>query len=192
VKKGEKEKPGCMSTRRVYAGKVISLDVDVVRFPNGSTGELELIRHPGASAVVPFLDEIESTDPRVLLIRQYRYAASGFIYEIPAGRVDPDETPEKCALRELREETGYIAGRVIPLTTVYTTPGFTDEKIHLFAATGLTDGPSQRESDEILELEPMPLSRAIDLIRSGEIMDGKTIIALLFVAALQRSGISGG
>lgn len=174
--------PGCISSRRVYQGKVISVDVDTVRFPDGSAGDLEMVRHPGASAVIPFLDDPEAADPRVVLIRQYRYAADGYVYEIPAGRLNAGEDPHACAMRELREETGYTARELTPLATFYTTPGFTDEKIHLFAATGLGAGESQRESDEILEIVPVPLSRALEMIELGELVDGKSMIGLLFAA----------
>src|SRR5438270_13568632 len=103
---------GRLSSRRAYSGKVISLDVDTVRFPDGSVGELEMIRHPGASAVVPFLSDPAGDDPQILLIKQYRYAADAFVYEIPAGRLDPGEDPKACAGRELREETGCTAARM--------------------------------------------------------------------------------
>ena len=168
--------------RRVYDGKVISVDIDTVHFPNGTIGELEMVRHPGASAVVPFLDDPGNEDPRILLIRQYRYAASGYVYEIPAGRLDAGEDPADCAARELREETGYSAKELIRLTTFYTTPGFTDERIHLFAAAGLTEGDSSLESDEILDLVSMPLSGALAMIGKGEIVDGKSMIGLFFAA----------
>ena len=134
------EKAGRIESRRIYAGKVISLDVDVVRFPDGSTGELEMVRHPGASAVVPFLSDPGGEDPQVLLIRQYRYAADGYLLEIPAGRLNTGEAPVDCARRELKEETGCSAEQIDHLFTMYTTPGFTDEKIHLFMATGLVTG----------------------------------------------------
>jgi ADP-ribose pyrophosphatase len=153
-----------------------------VQFPNGTSGELEMIRHPGASAVVPFLDDPSSEDPRVVLIRQYRYAAEGFVYEIPAGRLDSGEEPEACAHRELREETGYTARTLLPMTSFYTTPGFTDERIHLFAAVGLSEGDAQLESDEILDLHTVALSKAMEMIAAGEIQDGKTMIGLMFAA----------
>ena len=174
-----------MKSRRAYTGKVISLDVDVVRFPDGSVGELEMIRHPGASAIVPFLSDPRGEDPQVLMIRQYRYAAEGYLLEIPAGRLDPGEDPRDCALRELKEETGCSAAKVDHLFTMYTTPGFTDEKIHLFMATGLVAGESKRESDEFLDLEPMPLSRALELVETGEIKDAKTALGLLFAAGFR-------
>ena len=179
------EQPGRIESRRVYTGKVISLDVDVVRFPDGSVGELEMIRHPGASAVVPFLSDPRGEDPQILMIRQYRYAAEGYLLEIPAGRLDPGESPRNCALRELKEETGCSAEQVDHLFTMYTTPGFTDEKIHLFMATGLVAGESKRESDEFLDLEPMPLSRALKLVEAGEIKDAKTALGLLFAAGFR-------
>jgi len=177
---------GAVSKRRIYTGRVVSLDVDTVRFPNGTVGEMEMLRHSGASAIVPFLDDRTSEDPRVLLIRQYRYATNGVIYEIPAGRLDPGEEPEACAIRELREETGYQASNVEFLTTFYTTPGFTDERIHVFMGDATNRGNSALEADEIVELCPVRFSEAIALIRSGDIVDGKTIIGLLFSARFLR------
>ncbi|MDP9176735.1 MAG: NUDIX hydrolase [Gemmatimonadota bacterium] len=177
--------PGKVSSRRVYTGRVISLDVDQVRFPDGTIGELEMIRHSGASAVVPLLDT-SKVDPDVLLIRQYRYAADGYLYEIPAGRLDPDESPEECAGRELREETGYSARHVRQLTTIYTTPGFTDELIHIFVAEELTGGVANREPDEFMELHPIPLSQAVAMVHSGEIVDAKTALGLLLAHASHR------
>jgi ADP-ribose pyrophosphatase len=166
----------------VYSGRVINLDVDLVEFPNGSTGELELFRHPGASAVVPFLSDPQGEDPQILLIKQYRYAADGFLYEIPAGRLDPGEEPEACAHRELREETGCTATSMQHLYTFYTTPGFTDEKIHIFMATGLIQGESAREADEFLTVESVRLSRALEMVKSGELKDGKTALGVLYAA----------
>ena len=174
-------------SERRYEGRVIHLDVDTVRFPDGSTGQLEMIRHPGASAVVPMLDDPAGPDPRVLLIRQFRHAADGVIWEVPAGRLDPGETPEACARRELAEETGMRAGRLERLTTIYTTPGFTDERIHLFLAVGLEEGNHRREVDEFLELRPTPWSEAMRLIERGEIVDGKTLVSLLYVQAFRRA-----
>jgi ADP-ribose pyrophosphatase len=171
-----------LKTKRIYTGKVINLDIDTVRFPNDSVGELEMIRHPGAAAVVPFASDPRGPDPAILLIKQYRYATLGDLYEIPAGRLNPGEDPRDCAERELLEEVGVKAGRVERLTTMWTTPGFTDEKIHLFWASDLTTGHHAREPDEFIEVTPKPLSEVISLIRSGEICDAKTCLAILFVA----------
>ncbi|MDQ6871171.1 MAG: NUDIX hydrolase [Gemmatimonadota bacterium] len=185
MKDDKESRPGRIKSRRAYTGKVISLDVDTVRFPDGSVGDLEMVRHPGASAVVPFLSDPAGEDPQVLLIRQYRYAAEGYLYEIPAGRLNPGENPRDCALRELKEETGCSAEHAEALFTMYTTPGFTDEKIHLFMATGLTSGETKHEADEFLELQPMPLSRALQMIQAGEIQDSKTALGLLFAAGFR-------
>jgi ADP-ribose pyrophosphatase len=121
-----------------------------------------------------------TADPEILMIRQFRHAADGPIWEIPAGRLDPGESPEACAVRELAEETGLRAGRIERLTTMFTTPGFTDERIHLFVAHDLEPGPHRRESDEFMETHPLTLSRCLEMVRSGEISDGKTAVALLF------------
>lgn len=172
-----------LATDRIYTGRVISLDVDRVRFPNGSEGELEMVRHPGASAIVPFLSDPAGPDPQVLLLRQYRYAALDYLYEIPAGRMDPGETPDQCAHRELREETGCTAERMHHMTTVFTTPGFTDEVIHLFMADGLTQaGEAELEADEFVEPKTFPLSRALAMVQTGEIRDAKSALSLLFAA----------
>ena len=171
-----------LGSRRIYTGRVLNLDIDQVRFPDGSIGELEIIRHSGASAVVPFLSDPAGDDPQILLIKQYRYAAEGFLYEVPAGRLDPNEAPVDCARRELLEETGCSADSIEPLYTFYTTPGFTDERIHGFIATGLARGESKREADEFMTLETMTLSHALELIQKGEIRDAKTAVLILFAA----------
>lgn len=171
-----------LASRRVYSGRVVSLDVDTVRYPDGSTGELEMIRHPGAAAVLPFASDPRGADPTVLLIRQYRYAAGGPLLEIPAGRLSPGEDPAECARRELLEEAGVTAGRVEHLITMWTTPGFTDERIHLYWAAELTAGTPAREPDEFIEVVPKPLSEVLGLVRDGGICDGKTVAAILYMA----------
>lgn len=174
--------PGRLATRRVYDGRVVRLDIDSIRAPDGSHLDLEIIRHAGASAVVPLLGDPQGDDPGVLLIRQYRYAAEGEIWEIPAGVLQPGEHPEACAQRELREETGARAQHLEYLTTIFTTPGFTDERIHLFLATDLERGEPQTEQDEFIEVEGRPLSRVLEMIHDGQLLDAKSIVALLFVA----------
>src|SRR5256885_17098500 len=107
----EAVQPGRLKSTRVYTGRIVALDVDVVRYPDGSAGELEMIRHPGASAIVPFLSDPAGEDPQVLLIRQYRYAAGGYLYEVPAGRLDAGEDPKTCAARELRGKPAALQRR---------------------------------------------------------------------------------
>jgi ADP-ribose pyrophosphatase len=174
--------PGKISGKRVYTGKVVHLDIDEVMFPDGSTGTLEMFRHPGASAIVPFISEPAGDDPQILLLRQYRYASGGYLLEIPAGRLDPGEEPLACAKRELREETGCTAQDVRLLTTFFPTPGFCDEKIHLFIASGLSQGATAHEKDEFMTVEKFPISLALAMIQAGEIRDGKTILGILFAA----------
>ena len=175
-----------VSSSRLYSGRIVNLDLDSVRFPDESIGQLEMLRHPGAAAVVPFLDPPGGADPRVVLIRQFRHAADGYIWEVPAGRLDGAEPPEVCAARELEEETGMRARRLERLTTIYTTPGFTDERIHLFLADGLEPGAEHREADEFMELHTLRWSRVMGLIERGEIVDGKTLVSLLFLQAFRR------
>ncbi len=177
-----------LSARRVYDGRVINVDIDTVRFPNGSTGELEMVRHPGASAVVPFLTDPHGDDPQILLIKQFRHAADAFIYEIPAGKLEGGEPPIDCARRELREETGCTAATMEHVYTLYTTPGFTDERIHIFMASGLVRGEMEHEKDEFMTVETVTLSRALELVKTGDLADAKTALALLFVAGF-RLGI---
>ncbi len=159
--------------KNIYTGRVVTLNIDTVALPNGVTVELEIIRHPGAAAVVPLKD-----DGTVVLIRQFRHAAGGFIYEIPAGKLHPGEDPTACAARELEEEIGYRAGRFELLSSIFTAPGFTDEVIHIYKATGLTVGRQQLDRDEVLEVIELPLSEAIRLIETGTIRDAKSIVGL--------------
>jgi ADP-ribose pyrophosphatase len=179
------ETPGKIQSERKYTGKIIAVDRDTVRFPDGSTGELDIIRHPGASAIVPFLSELSDDDPQLLLLRQYRYAAGNYLYEIPAGRLEPGEDPRDCAARELREETGCVAERLEFMFSMLTTPGFTDERIHVFLAAGLRRGATAHESDEFMTVETMTLSRALELIKEGVISDAKTALSILYAAGFR-------
>jgi len=159
--------------RSIYKGTVVTLNVDTVRLPNGHTIDLEVIRHPGASAVVPLKE-----DGTVVLISQFRHAANGFIYEIPAGKLHPKEDPLDCAARELEEEIGYKAGRFELLSSIFTAPGFADEVIHIYLATDLRLGTQNLDQDEVLEVVEMPLKEAIAKIEDGTIRDAKTIVGL--------------
>jgi ADP-ribose pyrophosphatase len=180
------EKPEAqLGSHNLYTGRIFRLDRDAVRFPDGSDAEMDIVRHPGASAIVPFMSDPEGENPQLLLLRQYRYAAGGYIYEVPAGRLDGGESPASCAIRELKEETGCTAEHMEPLFTMFTTPGFTDEKIHVFMATGLTHGESAREADEFADVVIMSLAEALELIRVGEIMDAKTALSILYVAGFR-------
>jgi ADP-ribose pyrophosphatase len=162
-----------LESERRYQGRVVQVDLDTVRFPDGSTGVLEMIRHPGASAVVPFLDDPKSPDPRVLLIHQYRHAADGALWEIPAGTLSPGEAPLACARREL-------------LATIFTTPGFTDERIHLYLARELLPVALAREPDEFITVHEKRWSEVGKMIRSGKIRDGKTLCALMYINCFLR------
>jgi ADP-ribose pyrophosphatase len=165
-----------VSARVVHRGSSITVQVEDVTLPNGRTVALDIVRHPGAAAVVPFEDARS-----VLLIRQYRHAAGGFIWEIPAGKLDGD-APEVCARKELAEEAGRRAGRLVHLASIFTTPGFTDELIHLYAAFELTTVPQALEHDEVIEVVPTPLARALEMIYTGELRDAKSALALMLAA----------
>jgi ADP-ribose pyrophosphatase len=168
--------------KQSYRGYMIEVISEEVELPNGHRVGLDVIRHPGASAVVPFTSPTE-----VLLIRQYRYAAAGWLYEVPAGKLELGEAPEVCAARELEEETGKRAGKLDLLGSIWTTPGFTDERIHLFAAHDLESTQQQLQKDEIIELVPTPLDEALDLVWSGGLSDAKSALALIYAA--RREGL---
>ncbi|HVS12426.1 MAG TPA: NUDIX hydrolase [Thermoanaerobaculia bacterium] len=166
-----------LDTREVHRGKVVDLRVERVRLPGGRETELELIRHPGAAAVVPLTEHGE-----VLLVRQYRHAIGGWILEVPAGKLDAGEPPARCAERELVEEVGRRPRELIALGWIWTTPGFTDERIWLFLARDLVPAAQDLEHDEVLEVETLPFERAVDLVHRGGIHDGKSVAALLRAA----------
>jgi ADP-ribose pyrophosphatase len=159
--------------KNIYKGRIVNLNLETVTLPNGATVELEVIHHPGAAAVVPMKDE-----RTVILIRQYRHAVGGYIYEIPAGKLHPGEDPRDCANREMEEEIGYKAGVLEHVTSVYTTPGFTDEVIHIYKAMQLQKGKQDLGHDEVLEIAEFPLEKTMTMIREGVIKDAKTIVGL--------------
>ncbi len=166
---------------RVYAGRVVTLEVDRVRLPDGSHTEREVVRHRGAAVILPVLD-----DGRVLLVRQFRYPVGESLLELPAGTLEPGEEPRHCAGRELVEETGWRAGSLRDLGGFYSTPGFTDERLHAVLATGLkrVEDPPPGDADESIEVVAMDLEEVLALARDGAIRDGKTLAAIL-LARLQ-------
>jgi ADP-ribose pyrophosphatase len=165
-----------VKARTVHRGRSITVRVEEAVLPNGRVVPLDVVRHPGASAVVPF-----STPEEVLLLRQFRWATGGTIWEVPAGKLDGD-SPEVCARKELEEEAGRRAGRLERLGSVWTSPGFTDEVIHLFAAFELSPVPPRPEDDEVIEVVATPLRRALEMIWDGELRDAKSALALVHAA----------
>ncbi|MBN1967377.1 MAG: NUDIX hydrolase [Anaerolineae bacterium] len=166
-----------LSSEPVYLGKLVKLYVETVELPNGQTAIREIVRHPGAVAMVPLLDNGD-----VVLVRQYRVAARRLVLEIPAGTLEPGEDPEIAARRELQEEVGYWPGKLERLGGEFTAPGYTSEYIHLYLATGLEPSRLDEDDDEFLETVQLPFDEALRRVENGEIEDGKTMIALLRVA----------
>ncbi|MEO6027694.1 MAG: NUDIX hydrolase [Candidatus Binatia bacterium] len=161
--------------RDLYRGRILHLTVEDVTLPNGHTMTLEIVRHPGASAIAAV-----DAQGRVTLLRQYRHAVGGYLWEVPAGKLDAGESPETCAARELAEEAGLVADTLKSAGSIVTCPGFCDEVIHLFLATDLHTVPNALEADEVIDtVVTVPLPEALDMIRRGEIRDAKTIAALL-------------
>jgi 8-oxo-dGTP pyrophosphatase MutT (NUDIX family) len=167
-------------TTTLYTGKIFDVILEKVTLPNGAVKDREIVRHPGAAAMVPLLD-----DGRVVLIKQYRHAVREFVWESPAGTLEPEEAPMACARRELVEETGYEAANLEKLTEILPAPGYTDEHIYIFLATGLKAVHQRLEDDEVLELQPTVLETALAMVAQGEIRDAKTI-AGLFLTSLKR------
>ena len=166
-----------MKRRVLHEGSIGSFELEQVELPTGRQVTFEILRHPGAAAVVPFLNA-----ETIILLHQYRFAAGGTIWEIPAGKLERGEDPELCAVRELEEETGYRAGRIERSGVILTSPGFTDERIHLFCAYDLEPGPTRHEEAEVIEIHEVRLDDALDWIDSGKITDGKSIVALFHAA----------
>ena len=165
----------------VFAGRVIDVGVEKHQMPDGRQSSFEIIRHPGGAAVLPVLP-----DGLVLLIRQFRPAIGEMIYEIPAGRLEPGESAQECAGRELMEEVGYSAAQIVPLGGFWSTVGFCDEYIHLFLGRDLTVTEQNLEPDEIIELCPMTFAEALGKVKDGEILDSKTQLALLLYQTLEK------
>jgi ADP-ribose pyrophosphatase len=165
-----------LSSQTIYQGRIIHVHLDEVELPNGKTSKRELVTHPGAVAVVAM-----DNNGNVLLVRQYRHAAQRILLEIPAGTLKANENPDDCVGRELQEETGYKPGKLEKLGGIFVAPGYSTEYIHLYLATQLVESRLDMDEDEFIEVERMALDKAVELIHSGEIADGKSVSALLMV-----------
>jgi ADP-ribose pyrophosphatase len=166
-----------LSSNQIYKGRIVTLSVDTVELPNGKTSKRELIQHPGAVAMVP-------VDPqgKIIMVRQFRYAANKILLELPAGTLNPTEPPELCAARELQEETGYKAEQLELLGGIYVAPGSSTEFIHIYLATGLTESRLDMDDDEFIEVETHPLDVLLQQVYNGEIQDGKTVTGLMLAS----------
>ena len=170
----------------IYEGSFLDLVRDEVRMPNGRIATREVLHHPGASAVVALQE-----DGSVVMVEHYRYATGQWLLEVPAGKLSGNEAPSVCAARELEEETGWVPTELRSLGWIWTSPGFTNEKIWLFLARGLQPATQELESDEVLTVTSLPLRRALAMARDGEIVDGKSVCALLRAAAVVDPTMSG-
>lgn len=170
-----------LASREVHTGRVTRLTIDSVVLPNGHRAELEILHHPGGAAAVAL-----DADGRVCVLRQYRHAAGGYVWELPAGRLEPGEPPLETARRELVEEAGVAASGWRSLGVSLSSPGVFTERIHLFLATGLTSATIAREAAEVMEVHWLPLAEAVAQCLDGRIEDSKTCIGLLRAAALLR------
>ncbi|NPV52293.1 MAG: NUDIX hydrolase [Firmicutes bacterium] len=164
------------STSPIFAGKIIKLRVDTVILPNGKEATREVIEHAPAVAIVPITD-----DGQVVFVRQYRYPVGEVLLEVPAGKLDDGEPPSECALRELEEETGFTARSLEEVGAFYTTPGFSNELMHLFIARDLSRQAPRPDEDEFISTELIPIERALAMAKSGQIRDAKTLAGLLML-----------
>lgn len=163
-----------LASKTIFQGKILNLREDQVLLANGNTSSRLIVEHPGAVAVVPV-----NQNGEIIMIEQFRKPVEQILLEIPAGKLENGEDPAECAARELIEETGYVAGNWEKLSTFYTTPGFSDEVMHLYLATGLTFLEACPDEDELLQTKIVPLSVALEMINQGEIKDAKTIVGIL-------------
>ena len=171
-----------ITQENVFDGRLFKVAVYEVGLQDGNTARREVVQHPGAVAIVAI-----DAEQHVLLVKQYRIAAQAPLYEIPAGTLEPGEDPRDCAIRELREETGYKPLNIEPMGGLYTAPGYTDEYIHLFFTSDLSEAPLEQDADEFIELHRLPLSETLQMIESGEIDDAKSVLGLL--RAARRLGV---
>lgn len=172
-----------LSRKDIFHGRILTLHVDEAELPDGGVAAREVIDHPGGVCIAALTDKRE-----LLFVRQFRYPYHKVLLELPAGKLEPGEDPLEAGKRELREETGAAAARVEPLGTLYPSPGYCGEIIHMYFADGLTFGKACPDADEFLEAERIPLDRAVDMVLDNRIADAKTQAAVLKVAERQRRG----
>jgi ADP-ribose pyrophosphatase len=177
----ENPETSILNHQEIYRGKIVTLHVDTIEQASGRTTIREVVLHPGGVTAIPVLE-----DGRILLIRQFRYAIGKFILELPAGKLDSGQTPLATIAREIEEETGYCAGSIAPLCTFYTTPGFSNESIHLFLARDLTLEAQRLEEGEHITVEAYTLEECVQMIKDGKICDGKTILGILWYRLMNQ------
>ncbi|HOA55932.1 MAG: NUDIX hydrolase [Acetivibrionales bacterium] len=163
-----------VSEKEIYRGNIIDVDLLTVTLPDGREATRDIVRHPGAAAVIPLNEKGE-----IYMVRQFRKPLDAVSLEIPAGKLDAGEDPVICAGRELKEETGLTAEKLTFLVSLHSTPGFSDEVIHLFAATGLKEGDSCADEDEFITTEKYSVAELIDMVLKGKITDAKSMIGIL-------------
>lgn len=169
---------------KLYSGKIVNLVVDHGRYTSGNEAIREIIEHPGGAVVLALFDNDD-----ILVVKQYRYPIGDYVVELPAGKLDSAEDPQKCAERELREETGYVASRWTKLTTIMTTPGFCNERLHIYMAQGLSQSPGGQaleEGEQTIKVLRLPLVEALAMIERGEIADGKSIAGIFLGERMLR------
>lgn len=165
-----------ISSESVYHGKIIDVELHNVTLPNGTSGKRELVYHSGAVAVIAI-----TKDNKIVMVKQFRKPLERTLVEIPAGKLEKHEDPKACAHRELQEETGYHAGKINYVTSFYTSPGFSDEMMHIYYADQLTRGESQTDEDEFVEQMEVTIDEALDLIQQKEIYDAKSVNAIQYL-----------
>ena len=179
----ERHREDRLTSETVYDGRVFRIDSRTVRLPDGRTAGRDVLRHNGGACIVPL-----DAQGDLHLVRQYRIALARETLEIPAGKLEPNEDPLSCAIRELREETGLTAGKVVPLSVIHTTPGYSDERLHIFLATDLRQGDSCTDEDEFLSAETNSMEDCLRMVDDGTITDSKTVVGILTTARRLRGG----
>jgi ADP-ribose diphosphatase len=172
---GLREKAKINRTEKIYGGKYFSFVIEDIILPSGRRTEMAIVRHPGSTAVVPLLD-----DGEIVMISQYRHAVGDYLLEIPAGTIEPGESPNDCATRELEEETGFVARELIELAQVHIIPAYSDEKICIYLARGHLESKQNLDQDEIIHVVKSPLEEVVRMIEQGRITDALTILSIKY------------